>query len=151
MAISESQADRAIADFYNEFAGLSSLRIVHRPTQEHFYGTTGSVAALGYKIKGAFLPRQGLIHLALANFHNAGDLRKSLQHEGLGHFGTLTFTEAEKRNRLNAIILGRQSLSMTAVPAGRPFTIQANRLAHSPHVCPPSKHHFPTRLPWAGD
>ena len=112
MPVTKEQADGAIHAFYNEFPGLSGLKIIHRPTQEHFYGAKGSVEALGFAIKGAFLPRQGHIHLALANFHNEGDLRKSLQHEALGHFGTLTFTGSEKRDLLEVIIAARQSPSL---------------------------------------
>ena len=112
MPVTKEQADGAIHAFYNEFPGLSGLKIIHRPTQEHFYGAKGSVEALGFAIKGAFLPRQGHIHLALANFHNEGDLRKSLQHEALGHFGTLTYTSSEKRDLLEVIIAARQSPSM---------------------------------------
>lgn len=112
MPITEDQADGTIAAFYNEFQGLSGLQIFHEPTQERFYGTKGSVENLGYEIKGAFLPAQGHIHLALANFHNEGDLRKSLQHEALGHFGALTFTSTEKRDLLEVIIAARQSPSM---------------------------------------
>jgi hypothetical protein len=112
MPITKEQADGEIHAFNNEFPGLSGLKIIHRPTQEHFYGAKGSVEALGFAIKGAFLPRQGHIHLALANFHNEGDLRKSLKHEALGHFGTLTFTGSEKRDLLEVIIAARRSPSM---------------------------------------
>ena len=111
MPITEEQADGAIAAFYNEFRGLSGLKISHRPTQESFYGNKAGIEAVG-AIKGAFLPKLGEVHLPLANFHNEGDFRKSLQHEALGHFGTLTFTGAEKRDLLEVIIAARQSPSM---------------------------------------
>ena len=66
----------------------------NRPLKEHFYGQKGSVEGLGYEIKGAFLPKQGEVHLPLAIFYNEGDLCRSLQHETLRHFGTFTFTGA---------------------------------------------------------
>lgn len=111
MPITEEQADGAIYAFYNEFPGLSGLSISHRPTQESFYGNKASIEAVG-TIKGAFLPKRGEIHLPLANFRDIGDLRKSLQHEALGHFGTLTFTGDEKRQLLEVIITARQSPSL---------------------------------------
>jgi len=111
MPITEEQADGAIHAFYNEFPGLSGLNISHRPTQESFYGNKASIEAVG-TIKGAFLPKRGEVHLPLANFRDVGDLRKSLQHEALGHFGTLTFTGSEKRDLLEVIIAARQSPSM---------------------------------------
>jgi hypothetical protein len=111
MPITEEQADGAIYAFYNEFPGLSGLSISHRPTQESFYGNKASIAAVG-TIKGAFLPKRGEIHLPLANFRDIGDLRKSLQHEALGHFGTLTFTGDDKRQLLEVISAARQSPSL---------------------------------------
>ena len=111
MPVTKEQADGAIHAFYNEFPGLSGLNISHRPTQESFYGNKASIEAVG-TIKGAFLPKRGEVHLPLANFRDVGDLRKSLQHEALGHFGTLTFTGSEKRDLLEVIIAARQSPSM---------------------------------------
>lgn len=111
MPITEEQADGAIHAFYNEFPGLSGLNISHRPTQESFYGNKASIEAVG-TIKGAFLPKRGEVHLPLANFRDVGDLRKSLQHEALGHYGTLTFTGSEKRDLLEVIITARQSPSL---------------------------------------
>ena len=111
MPITEEQADGEIHAFYNEFPGLSGLQISHRPTQESFYGNKASIEAVG-TIKGAFLPKRGEVHLPLANFRDVGDLRKSLQHEALGHYGTLTFTGSEKRDLLEVIIAARQSPSL---------------------------------------
>ncbi len=111
MPITEDQADGAIHAFYNEFPGLSGLNISHRPTQESFYGNKASIEAVG-TIKGAFLPKRGEVHLPLANFRDVGDLRKSLQHEALGHYGTLTFIGSEKRDLLEVIITARQSPSL---------------------------------------
>lgn len=111
MPITEDEADVAIQAFYNEFRGLHGLNILHRPTQESFYGNNASIEAVG-TIKGAFLPRQGAVHLPLANFRDARDLRKSLQHEALGHYGTLTFTGPQKLELLEVIIAARQSPSM---------------------------------------
>lgn len=112
MPITEERARSTISNFCDEFPGLSQLKIIYAPTQEDFYGSKASVEALGYQIKGAFLPKRGELHLPLANFRDSGDLRKSLQHEALGHFGTLTFTSSEKRDLLEVITSSRQSASM---------------------------------------
>lgn len=117
MGVTEEEADREILAFYNEFKGLkgpNGLRIIYRPNQESFYGEKGSVESLGFTIKGAFLPRSRELHLPLANFCDAGDLRQTLQHEALGHYGSLTFTDPEKRRLLEVIVEGRQSPSMAA-------------------------------------
>ena len=111
MPINEDQARRTISDFCEEFPGLALLSIIYATKQEDFYGNTASIEAVG-TIKGAFLPKAGELHLPLANFHNTRDLRKSLQHEALGHYATLTFTEIEKRDLLKAIIAARQSSSL---------------------------------------
>ena len=86
MPISELDADGAIQAFYDEFPGLSGLRIIHAASQESFYGHNASVTALGFRIKGAFLPKTRELHLPLANFRDLGYLRQSLQHEALGHY-----------------------------------------------------------------
>ena len=112
MPISELDADGAIQAFYDEFPGLSGLHIIHAPSQESFYGHNASVTALGFRIKGAFLPKTRELHLPLANFRDLGELRQSLQHEALGHYGLLTFTNAEKRALLSLIILARDAPSM---------------------------------------
>lgn len=112
MPISETLADQEIAAFYREYPGLATLNIVHEDTQEKFYGPRASIENIGYAIKGAFLPATREVHLALANFHNAEDFRRSLRHEALGHFGLLTFRESQKRDLLGAIIESKNSPSL---------------------------------------
>jgi hypothetical protein len=112
MPINEERARSTISNFCDEFPGLCQLKIIYAPTQEDFYGSKASVEALGYQIKGAFLPKRGELHLPLANFRDAGDLRKSLQHEALGHLGTLTLTGDDKRQLLEVISAARQSPSL---------------------------------------
>lgn len=63
------------------------------------------------EIKVAFLPRSEEVHLRLANFRDTRDLRARVQHEALGHYATLTFSDPQKHALLDAISAGRRSLS----------------------------------------
>lgn len=114
LSITPGEADVVIDAFYNEFQGLSDLKIGHRPTQESYYGPRATVQAVG-EIKGAFLPARGEVHLPLSNFRDVRDLRRSLQHEVLGHYATLTFSAADKRALLEVIALARHSPSLETV------------------------------------
>lgn len=111
VSITPAEADVVIDAFYNEFQGLSGLKIGHRPTQESYYGSRASIRTIG-EIKGAFLPARGEVHLPLSNFRDVRDLRRSLQHEVLGHYATLTFNAADKRALLEVIALSRHVPSL---------------------------------------
>ena len=114
VSITPGEADVVIDAFYNEFQGLSGLKIGHRPTQESYYGSEASIRAVG-RIKGAFLPARGEVHLPLSNFRDVRDLRRTLQHEVLGHYATLTFNAADKRGLLEVIAGSRHTPSLEAV------------------------------------
>lgn len=115
MGITGEVADGVIREFYNEFPSVyGHIGISYRETQEDYYGPKGSIENVGGRIKGAFLPRSREVHLPLANFRDAGDLRKSLRHEVLGHYGTLTFTASDKRALLEVIAASRAVPSLKA-------------------------------------
>lgn len=111
MPINADQADREIAAFLQEYPALASLRFIHRDRQEDFYGPTATIEAVGI-IKGAFLPRRREVHLPLAGFQDLQDFRKSLRHEGIGHFGTLTLADGAKRALLEAIAASKDSTGL---------------------------------------
>jgi hypothetical protein len=70
------------------------------PTQESFDGNKEHARAFGYRIQGAHHPARGAdgqIAIPLALARDLEQLRETPRHEAPGHFGTTTFTGAEKR------------------------------------------------------
>ena len=64
-----------------------------------FYGKKTSIGVN----TGEYLPKDGFRHLPAANFRDIRGLRQTLLHEAIGHYGTFTFTENQKRDLLTAI------------------------------------------------
>ncbi len=80
----------------------SSIDISYRNRQEDYYGEEATIKNEG-RIKGGFSPTRRAIDLPIANFDNEKDLRATIKHELIGHFGTLTFSKEEKLELLNCI------------------------------------------------
>lgn len=114
MAISTIEATRTIDEFVKTYPGVAHLTFLLRHNQEDIYGSEATINKVGL-IKGAYHPARGnsgMVTLALANIRDTRDLRQTLQHEALGHYGTLTLSTAGKRSLLEAINASRQSSSM---------------------------------------
>jgi len=112
MPVTAEEADREIDAFRKEFPGLSTINIIHADTPEELYGTEAGRKLTG--VKGAFLPQTGRVDLFCANNRDTSDLRETLLHEAVGHYGTLTFAEPQKRDLLDATLRSRQSFSLKA-------------------------------------
>lgn len=79
-----------------------------RETQEETFGNDARPEKAG-RISGAYFPQRRIAAFAAATFRNQADVRRSLRHEIVGHFGLNTFSGEEKRRILNALIASRNA------------------------------------------
>ncbi|WP_265311001.1 hypothetical protein [Verminephrobacter aporrectodeae] len=108
------EASAVIDDFVADYKGVEHIDFIFAKTQEELYGKDPRNQQFD-PIKGAYHPSQrdqGAITVVLANVRDAADLRETIQHEAIGHYGTLTFNEGQKRALMAAIIGSRASMSM---------------------------------------
>lgn len=95
---------RIADDFVREYNGNIPLDIRVYARQEDAYGPQATRENVG-RIKGAYhAAGEGRIVLNAASIRDAGDGRRTLRHEVLGHYGLNTFKPADKRLVLDAII-----------------------------------------------
>lgn len=106
MSLTVDQGKEMIAQFCETYPVAYKLRYRVKETQEELYGQEASKEAVG-KIFGAFYPGRGQADFATASFRDADEFEDTLRHEVLGHFGINTFTAAEKRSVLNALVAAR--------------------------------------------
>jgi len=115
MGISVYLAKEVITDFCKTYPSAYALEYKVRENQESLYGSAATPAAVG-KIKGGFSPahfsRDGEFHrgrcdIPSANLRDDEDLKRTLRHEVIGHFGINTFAADEKKLILSAIIDAR--------------------------------------------
>ncbi|AOR58812.1 LPD38 domain-containing protein [Pectobacterium parmentieri] len=99
---------RIADDFVREYNGNIPLDIRVYARQEDAYGPQATRENVG-RIKGAYhAAGEGRIVLNAASIRDAGDGRRTLRHEVLGHYGLNTFKPADKRLVLDAILKARQ-------------------------------------------
>ena len=111
MPISTDQALAGIEKFIEDYPGAENLQFYVVNKFEDLYGRE-KAQHIPEKAKGAYHPARGFVALACANIHNDGDLRETLQHEVIGHYGTLTFERGQKKALMTAIRGSRQSPDM---------------------------------------
>lgn len=112
MPVTRQQASDAIEEFRNEYKGLSQVKFVllenHKDFHDH-YGKNAEQAAEAWTGKlGAYSRSTRTIALALAAHDDKSELAATLAHEGIGHSGINTFSGAEKRALIDAIIESRK-------------------------------------------
>ena len=95
-------AEKIIINFTKERPALSSTSIIIAEKQEHIYGEDNTAERIG-KIQGAFHPRTNEATFITSNIRNEVELRRTLKHELIGHFGINTFNKEEKLNILTRI------------------------------------------------
>ncbi|QXW20270.1 hypothetical protein KXJ72_16920 (plasmid) [Comamonas aquatica] len=100
-----------IEKFVEDYPGAENLQFYVVNKFEDLYGRE-KAQHIPEKAKGAYHPARGFVALACANIHNDGDLRETLQHEVIGHYGTLTFERGQKKALMTAIRGSRQSPDM---------------------------------------
>ena len=113
MAISKAQAQQLIDEFRAEFVGLSGLKFVllhdERDFHEH-YGKNADAAIEAWATrKAAFSRTTNTVAVATHGAVDAEDFKRSLRHEGLGHYGINTYAQQEKRAILEVIVESRDS------------------------------------------
>ncbi len=109
------QSVQKVADeFVSSYNGNIPLRVIVRQTQEDLYGPKGSIEKEGV-IKGAYLPRAGVLLIAASSQSSVRDARETLRHEILGHYGLNTFNPADKRTILDKILASRNEPSLKVI------------------------------------
>lgn len=112
MPVTRHQASEAIEEFKNEYKGLSQVKFVllenHKDFHEH-YGKKcrASCRSLDRKTR-RLLQKHPHNCPALAAHYDKSELAATLAHEGIGHSGINTFSCAEKRGLIDAIIESRK-------------------------------------------
>lgn len=109
--ISLAEAEAAAQAFLADYNGNIPLTYRIRKTQRELYGPQGDVDQLGI-VKGAYHPGRGLFTLAADHLSDTADVRETLRHEILGHYGLDTFKPADKQALLEKILASKAEPSL---------------------------------------
>ena len=112
MALTVKQAEDCVTEFCRQYRSALSLKYKIRDTQEELYGpqdTNTPVISAGYH------PHRGIVAIPAANLRDDQELRRTLRHEIIGHYGLNTFVPDEKRKLLEAILRSRDEASMRPI------------------------------------
>lgn len=109
--ISVAEAEAAALAFLADYNGNIELDYRIRKSQHELYGPAGSVDKIGV-VKGAYHPERGLFTLAADHLSSMEDVRETLRHEILGHYGLDTFTPEDKQALLEKIIASKNDPSL---------------------------------------
>lgn len=108
MPVSRQEASEALEDFKREYTGLSQIKYVLLENKKDFhdhYGPNAERAVQAWAGKlGAYSRSTRTIALALAAHDDKSEIAATLAHEGIGHSGINTFSGAEKRGLIDALI-----------------------------------------------
>jgi len=108
MPVSRQEASEALEDFKREYTGLSQVKYVLLENKKDFhdhYGPNAERAVQAWAGKlGAYSRSTRTIALALAAYDDKSEIAATLAHEGIGHSGINTFSGAEKRGLIDALI-----------------------------------------------
>lgn len=116
MAVTVERAHELTAEFCREYPVAGELHYHIQNTTEDLYGKQAS-QRIPATVTGGFVPadsvlRPGRCDIAVANVADVRELRATLRHEVLGHFGLLTLRAEEKRAVLEAIVAARDEPSL---------------------------------------
>ena len=101
-----------IADaFLADYNGNLPLKVRVEERQEHLYGPNATPDRVG-TIKGAYHARAGILGLVGSNLRSPHDVRVTLRHEILGHYGLNTLAPNDKKAILESIVRSRRSAGM---------------------------------------
>lgn len=118
MALSVERARELVTEFCQTYpAALKNEFKIRLTPQELVHETQRDNPQIA-KLVGAFSPAgnpeiPGRCYFACANALHDDDFRQTLRHELLGHFGLNTFTPAEKRAVLSAIVRSQEEPGLT--------------------------------------
>lgn len=97
---------QAIADkIVSEFTGDMPLSMIITQTQEELYGPAATEQ--GIYIKGAYHPERNAFTLIADNLDNPRDVRKTIIHEFMAHYGLDTFDAESRQELLQKVIDSR--------------------------------------------
>ena len=103
------EAKSIINAFYSAYPGLQKVDVYLRHSQEEIWPHAPTESG---KILGAYFPKKGFVAIAATNADTEADLRRTLRHELLGHYGLNTLSRREKRNLLNGILKAKHEPSL---------------------------------------
>lgn len=97
---------QAIANkIVSEFTGDMPLRMIITQTQDELYGP--AAREQGIYIKGAYHPERNAFTLIADNLDNPRDVRKTIIHEFMAHYGLDTFDAESRQELLQKVIDSR--------------------------------------------
>jgi putative DNA primase/helicase len=104
--LSVDEVEKIVEDFYNDLPALQQIHCKIFENEEEAFGYEYAKQSRETKTRtsGAYFPRDRTIFIPAASNHSEEDLRRTLRHELLGHFGLNTFHTIENRNTLNSIM-----------------------------------------------
>jgi len=94
--MSVKRVEELAAEFLNEYKGNIDVLPIIKDKQEEIYGQENSVENSGIKIAGAYHPSKRIVTLVASNLDNDEDVRTTLRHELLGHYGLNTLETEDK-------------------------------------------------------
>ena len=112
MPVTKDEGELEVSKFKLAYLGISHLNFHECVTVGDLHGNPVPECLVGFK--GGFIAPTREAHLASSSHKNLSDLREALLHEAIDHYGSLTFTENQKRNLLNATAEAREHLSLKA-------------------------------------
>lgn len=142
MSISAAEAQKITKEFTATYPRATDLAFKFRSTAHGLYGARAGDVPAG--MLGGYSPIPfthqgrhflGRMDVHLGNTKDAHDLRHTLRHEIIGHFGINTFAPADKRALLDTLIAHRDDPSLKPhwdtverAYAGRPLDIRAEEV-----------------------
>jgi putative DNA primase/helicase len=144
MPVSRQEASEALEDFKREYTGLSQVKYVLLENKKDFhdhYGPNAERSRPGLAGKlGAYSRSTRTIALALAAHDDKSEIAATLAHEGIGHSGINTFSGAEKRGLIDALMNPRSIPALCRIRTGKPsrtltpiWQERTNRRDFQPH------------------
>ncbi|MFC2974680.1 PLxRFG domain-containing protein [Azotobacter bryophylli] len=112
--ITLAQAEQAAREFFAAYNGNIQLTPWIRKTQYELYGPKGTIDQIGI-VKGAYHPGRGVFTLAADHLSSMGDVRETLRHEILGHYGLDTFKPEDKQALLEKILASKKVPSLEPI------------------------------------
>ncbi|MBD8089037.1 hypothetical protein IFT48_03510 [Pseudomonas fluorescens] len=109
--LSVDEAEIIAQDFYEEYPALKSIPCHIRYSEEEAYGHEYARKSkeAGYRTSGAYYPKRAAIRIASSSNRTEEDLRRTLRHELLGHYGLNCFKPQEKRSILDSLLRFKES------------------------------------------
>ena len=92
-----------VDEFLSSYNGNIDVFPIIKENQEDIYGEQNSKEKYGFEIAGAYHPARRIITLVTANIRDEKDVKTTLRHELLGHYGLNTFKPSEKLALLSMV------------------------------------------------